>query len=83
MVNMLLEGFVDVIKSPEYILAIVFASVGIACALLAKRIARLVRKTDDIKPDDKVLLGMKIAGLGLILVGFILLMIGGFTRLDM
>ncbi len=79
---MLLENFGIVLRDPIYILAIVFASVGIACALLAKRITKLVRKTEEVKPDDKVLLGMKIAGLALILIGFVLLMIGGFTRLS-
>ncbi len=78
---MLLEDFIKVLGEPIYVLAIVFASVGLACALLAKRITKLVRKTDNIKPDDKVLLGMKIAGLALILIGFVLLMIGGFTVL--
>lgn len=81
MANMLLEDFLSVLGDPIYVLAIIFASVGIACALLAKKITRLVRKTETVKPDDKVLLGMKIAGLALILVGFVLLMIGGFTRL--
>ena len=78
---MLLEEFAKVISDPIYILAIILAAVGIACALLAKRVTKLVRKTDDVQPSDKVLIGMKLVGLALILAGFVLLMIGGFTRL--
>lgn len=78
---MLLEEFGKVISDPIMILAIVFAAVGIACALLARKVAKLVGKTNEVKPDDKVLLGMKIASLALILIGFVCLIILGLTRL--
>lgn len=78
---MLLESFAKVISDPVYIFAIIFASLGIACALLAKKVTKLVRKTDDIKPNDKLLIGMKVAGLALILIGFLFLMIGGIAKL--
>ena len=78
---MLLEDFGRVIGDPVYICAIIFAALGIACALIAKRITKMIRKTDDVKPDDKILIGLKLASLALILVGFVFLMIGGFTKL--
>lgn len=78
---MLLEDFGKVIGDPIYIFAIIFAALGIACALIAKRVTKMVRKTDEVKPDDKLLITLKIVGLVLILAGFVLLMIGGFTKL--
>lgn len=78
---MLLESFAKVIQDPVYISAIILAALGVACALIAKKITKLVRKTDDIKPDDKLLLELKLAGLALILAGFVLLFIGGVTKL--
>lgn len=78
---MLLEEFGKVISDPMYILAIILASIGVACALLAKRMTKFIRKTEDVQPSDKILVGMKLAGLVLILAGFVLLMIGGLTRL--
>lgn len=78
---MLLESFAKVIGNPLYICAIILASLGLACALIAKKITKVVRKTEEVKPDDKLLLMLKLAGLGLILVGFVMLAIGGFSKL--
>ena len=78
---MLLEKLGKVLSDPIYIVAIVFAAVGIAMALIAKRVTMLVRKTKDVKSDDKLLIMLKIAGLALILFAFVLLMIGGLSKL--
>ncbi|MBR4124340.1 MAG: hypothetical protein IKR12_02075 [Clostridia bacterium] len=78
---MLLENLGKVLSDPIYIVAIVFAAVGIALALIAKRVTMLVRKTKDVKADDKLLIMLKIAGLALILFAFVLLMIGGLSKL--
>lgn len=78
---MLLENLGKVLSDPIYIVAIVFAAVGIALALIAKRVTILVRKTKEVKSDDKLYIMLKIAGLALILFAFILLMIGGLSRL--
>lgn len=78
---MLLEKLGKVLSDPIYIVAIVFAAVGIALALIAKRVTMLVRKTKEVKPDDKLLIMLKIAGLALILFAFVLLMIGGLSKI--
>ena len=78
---MLLESFATVISDPIYIISIILASLGIACALIAKKVTKVVRKTEEVKPDDKLYLLLKLAGLGLILVGFILLVLGGLVKL--
>lgn len=79
---MLLENLGKVLSDPIYIVAIVFAAVGIALALIAKRVTMLVRKTKEVKPDDKLLIMLKIAGLALILFAFVLLMIGGLSKIS-
>ena len=79
MSNMLLESFGTVLSKPIYIIAIILAALGVACALVAKKITKLVRKTEEVKPDDKLLLYIKVAGLGLILVGCLLLIIGALV----
>ncbi len=78
---MLLEGFINVLKDPIYIVSIILAAVGIACALIAKRVTKLVRKTDNVDPSDKLLLLIKVTGLGLILIGLLLLIVGGVSKL--
>ena len=78
---MLLETLGKVLSDPIYVIAIIFAAVGVACALIAKRVTMLVRKTKEVKSDDKLFIMLKIVGLGLILFAFILLMIGGLSKL--
>lgn len=69
--------FAEALSSPLIILAILFASFGVACVLLAKKVTVFVRKSKDVKADDKVYLGMRIAGLVLILLGFTFMLIWG------
>ena len=76
MLDMLLIPLGKVLTNPIYIFAMALAALGIACALLAKKITRLVRKTQEVSPDDKLLLYMKVAGLAGILAGCMLLVIG-------
>ena len=76
MLDMLLIPLEKVLTNPIYIFAMALAALGIACALLAKKITRLVRKTQEVSPDDKILLYIKVAGLAGILAGCILLVIG-------
>ena len=80
--GLLLESFESVITDPIYIASIVFASLGIACALIAKKVTKAVRKTEQVDPKDKLYLMLKVVGLGLILAGFVLLMFGGLTKMQ-
>ena len=81
MLNLLMESLGSVLSNPLYIVAIIFASLGLAIALIAKKVTKLVRKTEEVKPDDKLLLMLKLAGLGMILFWFILLVIGGAVKM--
>jgi uncharacterized membrane protein len=74
-------SFIDMISDPLVITAIVFAALGIALGGLAKRITGVIRKTNDVKPDDKTLITIKIIGLVAILLAFVLLFAWGVRAL--
>ena len=58
--------------NPIAVVGVVLAAVGLAMALIARRVTVAVRGTRDIKNDDKVFLSIKVFGLIVILVGLIL-----------
>ena len=58
--------------NPMAVVGVVLAAVGLAMALIARRVTVAVRGTRDIKSDDKVFLSIKVFGLVVILVGLIL-----------
>lgn len=58
--------------NPMAVVGVVLAAVGLAMALIARRVTVAVRGTRDIKNDDKVFLSIKVFGLVVILVGLIL-----------
>ena len=57
------------------VMPIFLAVFGIALAILSRRITRSVRKTKDIADNDGLLVGLKITGLVMILIGLILMII--------
>lgn len=68
--NLLLNAFTDYwndligrLQLPTVIAALVFAIVGVSFAILARRIARIFRKTNDISDSDTVLISFKAVGL--------------------
>lgn len=65
--------FAEFIKRGNVILGIVLAIIGLAMYILAGSIAKAVRKGEEVKPDDKVLVGIKVAGLIVLMVGMILI----------
>ena len=58
--------------NPMAVVGVVLAAVGLAMALIARRVTVAVRGTRDIKSDDKVFLSIKVFGLIVILVGLVL-----------
>ncbi len=67
--------FKEFIQKGNVIAGIVLAIVGIACWLLAKNVAEAVRKTTQVKSNDTVLIGFKVAGLVGLLLGMVLIAI--------
>jgi len=64
---------IDFLSQELVIVGICLAAVGVAFALLAKRIARVVRKSSEIQPTDTVMLGFKAFGLVCIVVALLLI----------
>ena len=80
--NMLLDVFknfwnslVTRLSMVEIIFAIAFASVGLALAIIAKRVAITVRKTEEIDEKDPILIGFKAAGLACLFVSVLIIVI--------
>ena len=80
--NLLLEwnvvaGFFDNLlkrlQLADVIIAMCFAVIGVAIAVLAKRITRTIRKRNNIEDNDKILILFKAASLVLIFVAFLIL----------
>ena len=65
--------FSEFIQKTNVIVGIILAILGVACWLLAINVAKAVRKTEQIKPNDAVLIGVKVAGLVGILIGMVLI----------
>ena len=69
--------FGEALSNPLIIVAIISAALGIACVMLARKVAVVVTKNPQVKPDDRTYVGMRIAGLVLIMIGFVLLFVWG------
>lgn len=66
-------NFVNRIQIPAIIVALVFAIVGVSFAVLGRRIARVIRKTDDIKDTDSILITFKAVGLVCLFVSVLII----------
>lgn len=71
------ENFVRRIQMPAIIVALVFAVVGVALAVLARRVARVVRKTNEISDNDSVLITFKALGLVCLFVSVLIIVFRG------
>lgn len=65
--------FSEFIQKTNVIVGIILAILGVASWLLAMNIAKVVRKSEQIKANDAVLIGIKVVGLIGILVGMVLI----------
>lgn len=67
------NNFIDRMQIPSVIVALVFAVVGVALAILARRIARVIRKTNDIQDNDSCLIAFKAVGLVCLFVSVLII----------
>lgn len=65
--------FKEFIQRGNVIVGIILAIIGLGCWLIARSVAQAVRKTNDVKPGDSIIIGFKVFGLVLLLVGMVLL----------
>ena len=71
------ENFVRRIQMPAIIVALSFAIVGVALAVLARRIARVARKSNDIADNDAILISLKAVGLVFLFVSVLIIVFRG------
>lgn len=63
------------LSMPSIIFALAFAIVGISLAIIAKRVAIVVRKTDDIDEKDPIMIGFKATGLACLFVSVLIIVL--------
>lgn len=80
--DMLLNAFQDFwdnlisrLSMPPVIFALVFAIVGLSLAIIAKRVAMVVRKSDKIDEKDPVMIGCKAVGLACLFVSVLIIVL--------
>lgn len=69
------SGLGAMLKSVEVIIGISFAVFGVATAVLARRITRIIRKRNEIDDNDPSLISIKAIGLVFMLVAFLILVL--------
>lgn len=65
--------FGEMMSNPGVISGIILVVVGLVMSIIATRLTRAIRKADKYDPNDKIAVTIKVFGLILILVGFILM----------
>ena len=71
------ENFVRRIQMPAIIVALVFAVVVFSCAVLGRRVARVVRKSNEINDNDSVLITFKAIGLVCLFISVLIVVFRG------
>ncbi len=65
--------FGEFMSKANVIIGIICAVIGVACWLLASPIAKAARGTANVKSNDSILIGCKVAGLVALLIGMVLI----------
>lgn len=73
MQNLLGRTLMQFLSQPLVLTSLILISVGIAIALLSRRLARVYRQKNEIKESDKIYVTLKIIGLLLVIAGFALI----------
>ncbi len=71
------ENFIKRIQMPSIIIALVFAILGISFAVLGRRVARVVRKSNEISDTDSVLITFKAIGLVFLFISVLIVVFRG------
>lgn len=72
-------GLLETIMKVEFLTSIILGALGFAVICLAKRVTKTIRKTNFISPDDKVYIIIKVIGLILVVLAFIVLLVASLS----
>ncbi len=65
------DSILEYLSQTTVIIGITLLIIGLAIAMLSKRIARVARKSNDVRDDDRITLVLRVIGLLFIVAGFI------------
>jgi len=68
-------GLLETLMKVEFLTSILLGAIGFAVICLARRITKTIRKTNFISSDDKIYIIIKVIGLILVVLAFIVLLI--------
>ena len=69
------NGFQEKIQMPEIIVALALAVVGVSFACLGRRVARVVRKSNNIEDNDPVLISFKAVGIVCLFISILIIVL--------
>ena len=72
-------GLLETLMKVEFLTSILLGAIGFAVICLAKRITKTIRKTNFIAPDDKIYITIKVIGLILVVIAFVVLLLAGIS----
>ena len=69
------DSFLVKIQIPAIIVALALAVVGVAFAVLGRRVARVVRKSNNIEDNDPVLISFKAVGIACLFISILIIVL--------
>lgn len=72
-------GLIETLLRVDFLTSIILGAVGFAVICLARRITKTIRKTNFIAPDDKIYITIKVVGLLLVVIAFLILLLAGLA----
>ena len=73
--SFMLNSLQDWFSNSIAIVGMVIIAIGLAMILLARSIARFIRKAKEVSNQDRIFVGVALSGVVLMLLGFVLLII--------
>ena len=70
------KTLLDALTSVEFLTSIFLGAIGFAVICLARRITKTIRKTNFIASDDRAYISLKLIGIILVVIAFVLLLVG-------
>ena len=66
-----IDTIMEYLSQTTVIIGVSLLVIGLAIAMLSKRITRIARKSNDIQEDDRLLLFLRVIGLLFVICGFV------------
>ena len=70
MFNLLGKSLVEYLSDPLIIIGLVLLAIGFATVILAKRITRVARQSNEIESDDGIYITIRVIGIIVLVIGF-------------